>query len=199
MADARSRNWSFIGYPNESLPENYREILCDELHLTWAESPIHDKDLNPDGEIKKPHIHFIVCFEGNKSFDQIKEISDRLGCPVPQKVSSVNGLIRYFIHKDNPEKFQYNKDDIKCYGGFDIDSYFAPTASQYQEMIKDILNFCIDNEIYEFNNLINFVLQMGNSDWLYILTSRNTSFFVHYLKSRKFELKEKLEIYLPRA
>lgn len=70
VKDDRSRNWTFIGYPNESLPENYAEIL-DELHIAWVESPVHDKDTNPDGEIKKTHIHFVVSFEGNKSFSQI--------------------------------------------------------------------------------------------------------------------------------
>ena len=48
-ADKRARVWSFIGYPEDSLPENYAAVLSDELHLCWAESPVHDADLNGDG------------------------------------------------------------------------------------------------------------------------------------------------------
>lgn len=188
--DSRSRNWTFVGYPEDSLPTNYREILSDDLHLTWAESPIHDSDYNPDGTKKKTHIHFIVCFEGNKSFEQIKEIADMLGCPMPQKVQSVNGMVRYFIHKDNPEKHQYKKEDIICHGGFDLDAYFAPTGTEYLKMIDEIIDFITVNEFYEFNKLVECVHQMKNMDWLYILTSRNTNFFVHFMKSRKFEKKE---------
>lgn len=187
--DARSRNWTFVGYPNDSLPTNYRDIL-DEEHLCWAESPIHDADYNPDGTPKKPHIHFVVCFEGNKSFEQIRELTEKLNAPVPQKVASVNGLVRYFIHKDNPEKFQYKREDIVCHGGFDIDAYFQPTGTEYLRIIDNIIQFVIDNEILEFNRLVEVAQGMEDKEWLYILTSRNTNFFVHYMKSRKFEKKE---------
>src|SRR5699024_11179639 len=53
--DERTRNWTFVVYP-ESAPEDWREII-DDLHVPWIESPLHDKDVNPDGEIKKPHWH----------------------------------------------------------------------------------------------------------------------------------------------
>lgn len=189
LKDGRSRNWTFVGYPDDSLPDNYKEILCDELRLVWVESPIHSNDVNPDGTLKKPHIHFVVTFEGNKSFNQIKEITDRLHCPIPQQVANLNGMIRYLIHMDNPEKYQYKREDVKAYGGFDLPAYFAPTASQYQAMVIDLLAFVDDNSIYEFNHLVRLCREAGKSDWLYILTSRNTIFFVHYLKSRKFENK----------
>lgn len=52
MADSRTRNWTMIGYPGDSLPENYREILNDQLHLSWCESPVHDADVNGNGEEK---------------------------------------------------------------------------------------------------------------------------------------------------
>ena len=57
--DSRARNWSLVVYP-ESAPENWRDIL-DDYHIPWVESPLHDKDINPDGEIKK-HIGILVYF-----------------------------------------------------------------------------------------------------------------------------------------
>ena len=41
---------TFVVYP-ESAPENWRTIL-DETFMRWVESPLHDKDVNADGEIK---------------------------------------------------------------------------------------------------------------------------------------------------
>ena len=72
--DDRARTWTFIVYP-ESAPQNWRELL-DECHVSWVESPLHDKDVNPDGTVKKPHWHIILLFDGNKSYEQVKEISD---------------------------------------------------------------------------------------------------------------------------
>lgn len=51
--DGRTRNWTFVLYP-DSAPDNWRQIL-DDKHIEWIESPLHDKDVNANGEPKKPH------------------------------------------------------------------------------------------------------------------------------------------------
>ena len=58
--DNRARNWSLVVYP-ESAPENWRDIL-DDYHIPWVESPLHDKDVNPDGEIKKSALAYWFVF-----------------------------------------------------------------------------------------------------------------------------------------
>lgn len=188
--DKRARVWSFIGYPDESLPENYAEILSDEMHLCWAESPVHDADLNGDGSEKKKHIHFIVTFEGMKSFEQVKEITDRLHCPIPQKCRNPRGLVRYFIHLDNPEKHQYRVEDINAHGGFELEDYFKKSNAENREILKQILDFCYDNEITEFCDLVEIVFKTGNDEWLDIITNRNTIFVSQYLKSKHFKMKD---------
>ena len=70
--DNRNRNWTFIVYP-ESAPENWYQILQDKM-LNFAVSPLHDVDIleSETGEVKKAHYHVLLCFSGNKSFEQIK-------------------------------------------------------------------------------------------------------------------------------
>lgn len=187
--DSRARQWSFIGYPGDSLPENYAEILSDEMHLCWVESPVHDADLNGDGSEKKKHIHFLLVFEGMKSFDQIKEITDRLHCPIPQRCKNERGLLRYFIHMDNPEKHQYNIDDIKAHGGYDLDGVFKKTNAENRDLLKEICQFCVDNEIYDFCDLVEVAWNLDNHDWIDLLTNRNTLFLTSYLKSRYMKFK----------
>ena len=116
--DSRKRNWTAVVYP-ESAPENWREILDDE-HIEWVESPLHDKDMNPDGSIKKPHWHIMLLFDGNKSYEQIKEITDKINAPIPKYVQSVRAMARYFAHLDNPEKVQYAVSEIRGHGGVDL-------------------------------------------------------------------------------
>ena len=72
MSDTRKRNFVTIIYP-ESAPENFKEIIGD-WHIPAFLSPLHDKDVNPDGEKKKPHYHLMLMFRGKKSLDQVKEI-----------------------------------------------------------------------------------------------------------------------------
>ena len=190
MAVARARQWSFIGYPGDSLPDNYAEILSDEMHLCWAESPVHDSDLNGDGSEKKKHIHFIVSFEGMKSFDQICEITDKLHCPIPQVCRNVKSLVRYFIHLDNPDKHQYRIEDIKTHGGFEIDDYFKKSSSEARVLLQEILSFCLDNNIHDYSYLVELAIQMNNPDWIDMLTRTHTLFFSQYLKSKYFRLKD---------
>lgn len=47
----RTRNFGTVVYP-ESAPENWQTILS-ELCIPCFISPLHDKDINPDGETKK--------------------------------------------------------------------------------------------------------------------------------------------------
>lgn len=137
--DERTRNWTFVVYP-ESAPEDWREII-DDLHVPWIESPLHDKDVNPDGEIKKPHWHVMIMFSSNKSYNQIREITMKLRSPNPQKVANAKGMVRYFAHLDNPEKFQYDKTEIIEHAGADVSPYLAVTSAERYELIREMMSF----------------------------------------------------------
>ncbi len=166
--DDRARTWTFIVYP-ESAPQNWRELL-DECHVSWVESPLHDKDINPDGTVKKPHWHIILLFDGNKSYDQIKEITDSLNAPVPQKTANTKGLVRYLIHKDNPEKYQYKREEIVCHGGAEIEQYFEMSSSSRERVLWDIMQFIRDEEITSYSAFIGYCQDTDNREWFSIAT-----------------------------
>lgn len=179
--DARALNWNFILYP-ESAPENWREII-DETHIEWVESPLHDKDVNPDGEPKKSHYHVTLLYPGKKSYEQVKELTDRLNSPIPIKCQSVKGSIRYMAHKDNPEKYQYNWIDIVCHGGADLASLCAPTATERLQIQKDIMSYIQDNGIIEFKDIVDYSLDAGLDDWLNVLLNYSTLSINAYVRS----------------
>ena len=112
----RHRSWTCVVYPGESLPENWKAILGD-LMIPWAISPLHDEDVNADGEKKKAHRHLLLSFNTVKSYAQIEEITKRLGAPTPQPCRDTRGMVRYFLHMDNPEKAQYKRENIEYGGG----------------------------------------------------------------------------------
>ena len=128
MAAVKKRNWTFVLYP-ESAPEDWREQL-QKTGLLCAISPLHDRDVNPDGEVKKAHYHVILCYSGPTSYDVVKRLTDSLSQPIPQPLEQVRGMYRYFTHKDNPDKAQYCDDDISTINGFDIRDFVELTGTR---------------------------------------------------------------------
>lgn len=187
----RTRNWTFIVYP-ESAPKDWRSII-DEDHVQWIESPLHDKDTNPDGEKKKPHWHILVMYDGPKSYDQIKAMTDKLNSPIPKAVASARGLVRYMIHLDNPEKCQYLKSDIVGHCGADVESFFEMSASSRLEKLKDITAYILENHVTSFSALVQYAI-MHDDDWFTIIADKNTLFLNKLIDSEwKLAHKENYE------
>jgi len=182
-AESRTRNWTFVVYP-ESAPENWRNIL-DDLHIEWVESPLHDKDLNGDGQPKKPHIHVGVFFAGNKTYEQVKEITDSLNCPIPQRCHSARALVRYMAHLDNPEKAQYNPSDIKGHGGVDVADMLRPASSERYTLIADMIAYIKDNNICEFQDLIDYARVNERDTWFPLLCDSCSFVVGQYIKSQR--------------
>lgn len=179
----RGRNWTFLGYPGDSLPENYKQIL-DEYRIPWAESPVHDADINEDGTAKKKHIHFVLAFDGNKSYEQIREMLLPLGGPVPQLCRNVKSMVRYFIHYDDPDKHQYLQADIKVHCGFEIEGYFGRSEDECIGIVSEVLKVCTEQNIDEFCDLVDYAFDIGDVDFLRLVTGRYMSFFAQYLRSK---------------
>ena len=95
-------------------------------------------------------------------------------------------MVRYMIHLDNPDKHQYKKEEILVHGGFSVEAYFTRSQTENRDILKEILKYCVDNEITEFCDLVEAVFQMDNNDWIDIITCRNTMFLSAYLKSRYY-------------
>lgn len=159
--DERARIWAAIFY-DESLPNNWEKILGD-MHLQYAMSPWHDKDLDDDGKPKKKHRHVIFRFSGSKSFSQVKAITDELNQPIPQVCKNHVGAVRYFFHLDDPEKAQYELTGYVDHGigvesiirlSGDTEKVFMSKIGEIREIVNkfkyetlgDVLDFLEDNE-----------------------------------------------------
>lgn len=167
----KGRDWAFMVYP-ESAPENWREIL-DETRMRWIESPLHDRDINPDGTPKKTHWHVMLSADGPITLKAINKIIEPLNTPAPQKVGSGRGMIRYFIHLDNPEKAQYSKDELVGHCGADVDSYFELTKTSKMAVMKDIVTFIYDNEIDNYADFLMICINHSD-DWFDVAINYNT-------------------------
>lgn len=174
----KKRNWSFIAYP-ESLPSDWLDILCS-TGLPFAISPLHDKDLDKDGNVKKAHYHVILCYDGPTTYNNVcKLVIDTLNQPRPQIVESVKGYVRYFTHIDEVDKVTYNEEDVKFFNGFDdLDITFNGETFSYLKQIQIIIR---DNGFVEYSDLMNYLLEYDNDLWK--VACSNTVFLNTYLTS----------------
>lgn len=178
--DERTRNWQCIVYP-ESAPSDWRDIL-DDYCIPWVESPLHDKDLDKNGLLKKEHYHITLLFEGNKSLEQILELVKPLNCPQPVKVPSVRANVRYMAHLDNPTKARYSESDIIGHGGVDVADYLKPTSMARYEIISEMVDFIDENNIVEYRDLVRYA-KSNQVEWFYLLCDSATYFISSYIKS----------------
>lgn len=179
----KSRYWAFIVYP-ESVQGNWENTL-EETGLEFAVSPLHDKDIDPTGEPKKPHYHVLVQFDGPKTYKSIKEeICDKIGATIPKKIESVRGYYRYFTHEDNPDKAPYEEKDIKCYNNFTLDL----TTTEINVIKKKICQIIDTCKIKEYCELIDYFMEIGDNDFFEIACN-HTYFFDRYITSRRNKLK----------
>lgn len=186
MKNVKKRYWAFVGYP-ESLPADW----IDKLQATGLQcciSPLHDKDINPDNTEKKAHYHVILCYEGPTTYNNVKSLTDSLNSPIPQPLEQVRGYYRYLTHKDNPEKAQYNEDNIITLNGFDIADYNELTVSQIKTIMIEIQKLIMDNNIIEYADLLDLLLENELFNYLDV-ASNHTILFNTYITSRRNKLK----------
>lgn len=185
----KKRNWAFVAYP-ESLPNAWIEQL-QQSGLQCAISPLHDRDYNADGSLKKAHYHVILCYSGPTSFNVVRNlVCDQLGQPIPQALEQIRGYYRYFTHKDNPEKAQYNESEIKFINGFNINDYVELTKSEIVKIKSNIQTIIKDNQIYEYSDLLDFLQSKENYLNEYEIALNNTLLFDRYISSRRHKKNE---------
>ena len=99
----------------EYLIDDFRIWLsyhCDEWAFIY-----HNKDIDSNGQLIPGHIHFVATrLTPTRIGSTIKSIAEVLGIdPLSISISKTdcfNGAIQYLIHKNDTDKYQYDKTDI---------------------------------------------------------------------------------------
>lgn len=152
-----------------------------ELQLGVAVSPCHDKDVKEDGNLVKPHHHLILEFPNTTTISFPQQVVDRIGGVGCFQCISVKGSTRYLTHMDNPEKYQYNPDDIMLFGGFDYEKYIHMESDDHK-YLKEILKFIVEYKVYSFRDLTLFAMTYSDS-WFNVIAYRSSVFLKEFMKS----------------
>lgn len=184
-----SKRWLFVFYP-DSAPENWREVISEWMCEVLV-SPLHDKDVNPDGEVKKPHWHGIIKFERAKTATEAMELIGELNGPNPKIPSgSTRSCVRYLTHEDNPEKHQYARKDVEAFGGWTWAEACAGDAEK-ASLVAEMMDWCDDTGCMSFASLLRYA-RANEPDWFLSLCTSSTYVMKEYIKSLHLERKMNL-------
>lgn len=175
----RTRNYATVIYL-DSAPEDWYERLV-ECKVPAFVSPYHDNDVNPTGEPKKPHFHVMIMFEGVKTSEQAQEVFDQIGGVGCEIVNSVRGYARYLCHLDNPEKTQYDTEQVRSLCGADYFGVICLPKDKYTA-IREIIEFVKNNEIFSYAELLDYC-SVHRQDWFICLCDNGTYVVKEYIKS----------------
>jgi len=180
-ASQRTKAWAVIVYP-ESVCEGWRDAL-DGQHIPWVESPLHDADLNADDTEKKAHWHVLFLFGSMKTYDQVVDITKDIGSTKPIKVSNVRGMVRYFAHLDNPEKKQYNANEIVTHCGADVLRHLVDEKESRRRVVREMRHWVHENECLDFATLFDYACD-EEEEWFDCLITNGTYVMEKYINSR---------------
>lgn len=147
---------AFICYNETELKNGLEKIKFNLAKYAYI---MHDKDVDVDGCVKKLHYHVLLEFINGGNKKQLC-IDFNLKPNMFQSVSNVIGYLRYFVHKDDTEKYQYSVDDVVS-KGYDIKKI---VESSYVMNNTDIINDLISYKNCSRFELLSYVLSHNYLD-----------------------------------
>ncbi|MDE5779982.1 MAG: replication protein [Lachnospiraceae bacterium] len=127
-------------YP-ESAPNDWIRLLREQC-VPALIFPLYDKDLNAGETLKKGHYHVMILFDSVKTSEQEKEVFEVIGGIGIQPIKSAKAYARYLYYLDNPEKAQYDIENVVSCSYADYQTMISITTDKYSaigEMIESCL------------------------------------------------------------
>lgn len=194
---SKSKYFCAILYPDSTT--YYADKVIKELaklHLTFAVSPIHDRDVEDDGSLKKGHYHLLLAYSSATTLNNIRGWFNACGLPESELhcvrvCASGVGYFRYLTHMDNPEKIQYDPKDIRVFNDSDeLFKKFSKTASAKIDDLVRIFQIVDELNTISFHSLIQY-LMLNERDLFKMLTSSSALAICvkEYQRSLEYDLK----------
>lgn len=188
-----ARNFVTVLYP-DSIDSDILSC-CEKLGVPCALSPIHDKDCNEDGEIKKAHYHLVAKYNAKKNpyqfyCDLVGAFGEKAFSTL-EIVSDLGAMVRYLAHldSDDPKKYHYNIEDIKVFNGFECKKYLFENVGDTMENVSKIKSIIKVNNFLFFDELADFVEEIDPLLYASLVKDREVKTFIRdYLRGREHAL-----------
>lgn len=173
----KARVWICELYPDNPDHVAALQSITDDSVYAYC---LHDKDVSADGTIKKAHWHVVFRFNNPRwmlALARYLGIETRFLFPC----IDIRARIRYLIHLDNPEKFQYTRDELKSnFPDSELNDYLAndhdPTEDEDILSLLDLLDGIDD--VIDLRSFLRLVCKNN----LYDVYRRSQYTFIHLLR-----------------
>lgn len=176
MAKEKSRNFTFLLYPDgEGFPSDWEERL-EKIGVPIAISPLHDKDKDrKNGGLLKRHYHGIYIANNPVTADAVRNklkavlSSENMECKAVARVmivyESLESMYLYLTHESKDaikkNKYRYDKSDIKHISNFDIARYIVVDVETKNQVLKNLLQIIRAYSIPNIIDLHEFIEENG--------------------------------------
>lgn len=175
MAKEKSRNFTFLLYPDgEGFPNDWEERL-EKIGVPIAISPLHDQDKAKNRSFKKAHYHGIYIANNPVTAESVRNklkavlSSETEECKAVARVQiiyeAVENVYLYLTHESKDArakgKHVYDKKDIKNINNFDIERYITIDVETKNEVLKTLLQIIRAYSIPNVLDLHDFIEENG--------------------------------------
>lgn len=177
MAKEKSRNFTFLLYPDgEGFPNDWEERL-EKIGVPIAISPLHDQDKAKNRSFKKAHYHGIYIANNPVTAESVRNklkavlSSETEECKAVARVQiiyeAVENVYLYLTHESKDArakgKHVYDKKDIKHINNFDIERYITIDVETKNEVLKTLLQIIRAYSIPNVLDLHDFIEENGSA------------------------------------
>lgn len=164
MNNKRFYNFIVVIYEDdEDFKQQYANLTIN-FRSIWIR---HDKDVDEEGNDKKPHYHFIVKLKNAKTISSFAKdilVSPNMIEPVKK---SFDGSLRYLVHFGYDDKYQYDPLEVKSFDDKLLNRFNKCLNLEISEedKVESIEEFIHNSGNYvEMNHLGAYVRKIGKWD-----------------------------------
>lgn len=181
MNNERSIHWALVLYPNEDPTHKFALEYIQTNYSKYAYI-MHDKDILEDGTPKKLHFHIVISFN---NYRWRNAISTELGITPNyiEKIRNLENSLKYLIHYNNSNKYQYSIEDVKGTLKHKLENYINSQDKTESEKVLELLSYIENYKGYlKLTDFIKYVCDTN----LYDIYRRSATTFVKLLEEHNY-------------
>lgn len=177
MNNERSISWALILYPQEDISHKNALDYIISNYSKYAYIK-HDKDLLDNGELKKEHYHVLVQFSNYRWRNAVAE-ELQITPNYLEKVRNLENSLKYLIHFNNADKFQYDVESVEGPLKQKLIGYINTTDKSESDKVIELLDFLESQKGYvKLSDFLRYVCSIN----MYDIYRRSASTFIRLLE-----------------